>query len=155
MLMETTEPLGSLEPTPPQAGFLYQLLRFVGTLFLLGFLALLGLMFINPRGGRSRPLGQFTACKYNCKNIGSALEMYASDNKGRYPDHLDKLVEGNYLKTLPTCPSAGAMTYTNYQVTTSPDQFSFACCGRNHSKALGPEAVNLPAFSAEQGLIEF
>ena len=154
MLMETTEPLGSLEPTPPKAGFLYQLLRIVGTLFLLGFLALLGLMFINPRGRRSRPLGQVTACKSNCKNIATALEMYASDNKGRYPGHLDQLREGNYLKTLPTCPSAGEMTYTNYQATTRPDQFSFACCGRHHSVALGSEAVNLPAYSSEQGLID-
>lgn len=152
MLMETTDPLGSHEPTRPRAGYFYQLLRFVATLFLLGFLALLGLMFINPRGYRSRSQGQLTACKSNCKNIATALEMYASDNKGRYPDRLDKLVGGNYLKTLPTCPSAGEMTYTNYQATTAPDQFSFACCGRNHSGALGYEAVNLPAYSTNQGL---
>lgn len=154
MLMETTDPLGSHEPTTPKRGLFFQLLRLVGTLFLLGFLGLLGLMFISPRGGyRSRPSGQTTACKSNCKNIATALEMYASDNKGRYPVNLDKLVEGNYLKRIPTCPTAGAVTYTNYEVTTHPDSFSFACCGRNHAQALGPEAVNLPAYSSEQGLV--
>ena len=152
--METSDALGSHEPTTPQGGFFFLLLRWLGTLFLLGFLGLLGLMFINPRGYRSRPLGQLTACKSNCKNIATALEMYASDNKGRYPSSLDKLVEGNHLKTLPTCPAAGQMTYTNYQATTHPDSFSFACCGRHHAKALGSESSNRPAYSAEQGLLE-
>lgn len=154
MLMETTDPLGSHEPTTPKWGLLFRLLSWLGGLFLLGFLALLALMFISPRGYRSRPLGQTTGCRSNCKNIATALEMYASDNKGRYPVNLDKLVEGNYLKKLPSCPAAGAMTYTNYEVTTHPDRFSFACCGRNHAQALGSEAVNLPAYSSEQGLID-
>ncbi len=49
-----------------------------------GFVALVVLSFFtNPRGYKSKAYGQFTACKSNCKNIATALEMYASDHKGR------------------------------------------------------------------------
>ncbi len=151
----TTEllPLGSLEPPPPPR---FSLLGFLGKLVLtLGgcfFLLVVVMVFTNPRGHRSRVYGQLTACKSNCKNIATALEMYASDNKGRYPQKLDQLLERNYLKVVPTCPSAGRMTYENYQVISKPDAFSFACCGANHANAhLG---ANLPRYHAELGLID-
>ncbi|MBN9415156.1 MAG: hypothetical protein J0I12_06930 [Candidatus Eremiobacteraeota bacterium] len=118
-----------------------------------GFVALVVLSFFtNPRGYKSKAYGQFTACKSNCKNIATALEMYASDHKGRYPRRLEQLEGGIYLKTLPTCPAAGRMTYENYRVSTRPDAFSFACCGTNHSSAQA--GANLPRYSAELGLVE-
>ncbi|MBX3170429.1 MAG: hypothetical protein KF760_23690 [Candidatus Eremiobacteraeota bacterium] len=146
-------PLGSLEPPPPPR---FHLLRFLGRLVLTlcgcFFLLILLLAFINPRGYRSRTYGQLTACKSNCKNIATALEMYSSDHKGRYPQKLEQLLEGNYLKVIPTCPTARRMTYENYQVSSQPDAFSFACCGLNHSKAnLG---ANLPRYYSETGLID-
>jgi len=45
-------------------------------------------------------LSGLTAMKSNLKNIGTALEMYSSDHKGRYPEKLDYLTP-DYLKTLP------------------------------------------------------
>ncbi len=75
--------------------------------------------------------GSLTSCKSNLKNIATALEMYASDFGGRYPPGLEQLTVGNYLKLVPTCPSAGKMTYTDsYQVAQYPEGFRFV--GRYH-----------------------
>ena len=153
--MEEANPLGS-EPPPKRVkpGCLTRLLQALG-LFLGLVLMLAGLAFLTPRGLPAGAHGQLTACRSNCKNIATALEMYASDNKGLYPTSLDRLIRGNYLKLIPTCPSADKMTYKNYQVSTSPDCFSFACCGSHHRKAYASdEVVNFPRYHAEKGVIE-
>jgi len=98
-----------------------------------------------------------TACKSNCKNIATALEMYASDNDGRYPAKLQQLVPGNYLLKLPTCPQVNRMTYTDYRCYQSPDSFSFTCVGNNHAKAytgFSTSSTNFPQYSAECGLVD-
>ena len=100
--------------------------------------------------------GQLTACKSNCKNIATALEMYSSDNKGRYPANVAKLTEGNYLKVIPTCPAAGKVTYL-YHGSSEPDSFRFACAGNNHAKAysgFSSSSNNFPRYNAEEGLID-
>ena len=106
-----------------------------------------------PHGCRA-PL---TACKSNCKNIATALEMYASDNGGRYPATLQQLLPGNYLGKLPTCPEARRMNYTNYRSCQTPDSFSFTCVGNNHAKAytgFTTSSANFPQYSAESGLLD-
>ncbi|CAN0409467.1 unnamed protein product, partial [Phaeothamnion confervicola] len=50
-------------------------------------------------------------CKSNLKNLATALEFYSTDNAGRYPNSISKIVPG-YLKTLPLCPSAGTDSYS-------------------------------------------
>ena len=98
--------------------------------------------------------GPLTACKSNCKNIATALELYSSDNHGRYPATLAKLTEGNYLKLIPTCPGAGRVTYV-YHGSSQPDSFRFACAGNNHAKAytgFSTSSNNFPRYSAENGL---
>lgn len=137
-------------PENPLWGWLRALLKLGLTLITIFLTLCFLLIFTNPRGYRSRSGGQLTACKSNCKNIATALEMYASDHKGHYPARLEDLLPGNYLRSLPTCPAAGRTTYENYQVTVKPDNFSFACCGDNHPNA-GP---NLPRYHSETGLIE-
>lgn len=49
-------------------------------------------------------------CKANLKNLGSALEMYSQDWEGLYPRDL-ALLTPNYIKTIPECPEAMAVTY--------------------------------------------
>lgn len=98
-----------------------------------------------------------TACKSNCKNIATALEMYASDNGGHYPESLDRLIPGNYLKVIPTCPSAQKVSYTNYEVHASPDNYSFACVGNNHAKAYTgypADSSNYPRYEGLGGLVD-
>lgn len=101
--------------------------------------------------------GRLTACKSNLKNISTACEMYASDNEGRYPVSLSVLTQGSYLKTIPTCPAAGADTYQNYVVSVRPDNFSVACCGNFHAKAYAGyagDSTNFPAYFGSYGLLE-
>lgn len=101
--------------------------------------------------------GQLTACKSNCKNIATALEMYSSDFGGRYPSRLQELTVGGYLKKLPTCPTAGEMTYINYHVSQNPDSFRFGCVGNYHEKAYtgyDSPSFGYPRYDAEIGLID-
>lgn len=43
---------------------------------------------------RLRSEGQLTACQSNLKNLATALEMYASDNKDLYPRKLGDVLPG-------------------------------------------------------------
>lgn len=109
-------------------------------------------------GGRARPQGQLTACKSTLKNIGTALEMYATDNDGRFPLQLQKITP-NYLKTLPTCPGSGTDTYSSGYVSLAPagdsktpDQYTVVCSSNNHKDA--GASLNYPQYTSSQGLIE-
>lgn len=100
---------------------------------------------------RARSRGQLTACTSNLRNIGTAVEMYNVDASGRYPPSLDVLTP-SYLKTVPSCPTAGVDTYSgSYTFTVLPDAFEVFCQGSFHS---GFTDVNYPRFTAAQGLIE-
>ncbi len=128
----------------------------VGALVSVGLFVVIGLpvmgilsAIIVPNFARARIQGQTTACKSNLKNIGTALEMYAADHKGHYPPSLDKL-EGNYLKFMPSCPSAEKVTYT-YEVHSDPEVFTVFCSGKYHEALLIPE--NYPRFSSIFGLM--
>ena len=154
---EAPEPsfsIGIPEPGDPPALWWPPLVHLLA--FLFGFWS--AFLIVEPalccRGHRQ---GQLTACKSNCKNIATALEMYASDNSGYYPRSLQQLTCGSYLKTVPTCPAACEITYINYRVTHNPDNFSFACVGNNHAKAYTGYArpcANYPRYAAEVGLID-
>lgn len=106
--------------------------------------------FVGPAMMKGRSQGQATACQSNLKNIGTALEMYSTDNKGHYPDSLGKLTPG-YLRMLPTCPAAGKDTYTkSYTSATEPDVFTVYCSGHHH-RASGIPADH-PSYSSTRGL---
>ena len=125
--------------------------------FLAGVIGLVAPAFLYQSTRCCRCQSPLSACKSNCKNIATALEMYSSDNSGRYPSNLEKLVEGNYLKAIPTCPAAGRVTYRDYYCTQSPDSFSFTCVGNNHAKSytgFSTSSTNFPQYSAESGLLD-
>lgn len=127
-------------------------------MIVIAIIAILAAILV-PNFLKARAQGQLTACKSNCKNLATALEMYASDYGGRYPTALTVLTgSGSYLKTIPTCPAAGSDTYTaSYGRTQTPDSFSFYCKGNNHGKAytgFSSASDNYPQYSAEQGLLD-
>lgn len=93
--------------------------------------------------------GMLDACSNNMKNMGSALELYSTDNYGRYPRNLSQISPA-YLKDLPCCPAAGKFTYS-YESTVVPDIYTLTCVGQNHREKLGE--MN-PSYSSMQGLIE-
>ena len=101
---------------------------------------------------QARSTGMLTACRSNLKNVGTALEMYATDNIGRYPPSLSYLTT-DYLKQLPTCPAAGYDTYSGgYMSRITPDSYVVYCSGHNHGDV--GEPPNLPAYSSRQGLVD-
>jgi hypothetical protein len=125
-------------------------------------------IFSGGRAIRPKPQGLLTACKSNLKNIGTAMEMYASDNQGQCPSSLEALAP-SYLKSLPECPSARQQTYSaSYQVkrkaipTSSTnnkmptgltsDDYTVFCQGSHHAKAGLP--ADYPIYSSLNGLVE-
>ena len=100
--------------------------------------------------------GQFTACKSNLKNIGTAMEMYSTDWSGKYPATLE-LLTPNYLKTIPECPAAGVVSYKlsiGSSVSTNDrgyeDFYLIECEGRNHPDA----EADYPRYDGATGLQE-
>ena len=97
----------------------------------------------------SHPQSTLTRCRSNLKNVATALEMYSTDNSGRYPFKLAQLCP-NYLVRIPECPAAGKDTYTQtYARAEAVDQYAVYCSGSHH--ALAP---NLPAYDSHLGLLD-
>ena len=92
-----------------------------------------------------------TACKSNLKNLGTALEMYSTDFAGRHPT-TSTLLTPRYLKTMPTCPTVGSVTYV-FAMASEPDNFTIVCSGTNHQGA-GLVDANYPQYTSVTGLIE-
>lgn len=88
-----------------------------------------------------------TRCKSTVKNIGTALEMYSTDYDGSYPDSLAKLTPA-YLKTIPSCAAAGAVTYQ----AALAEQYTVVCAGHHHRASGLPP--NFPQYTSLQGLRE-
>ncbi len=113
---------------------------------------LLILLLTSPCWARSQ--GQLTACKSNLKNIGTACEMYATDNDGRYPMTLAQLVP-DYLYSIPKCPTTGCDSYSGtYQVSEARNAFAVCCLGTAHHRANRSVAPNFPAYVSVYGLVE-
>jgi hypothetical protein len=124
-----------------------------------------------PNSIRQRAGGKFTLCKSNLKNIGTALEMYRTDNCGRYPLELKYITPG-YMKEIPTCsslqgrlvpetvdiicPELAGKWHCNpeylYIRSENPDVYTIRCNGDGHSLITG--VSNYPQYDSIQGLLE-
>lgn len=125
-----------------------QLLQSFGSLVpVLPGLAMVGAL---AAPGAHEEIDDVKRCSTNLKNIGTALEMYSTDNNGRYPTVLSSLTP-NYLKTIPTCPAASADSYSGAFVSiSSPDAYTVVCKGTWH-QAQGLPA-NYPQYTSTEGL---
>lgn len=126
-------------------------------LLVVGLPLLLAAMLV-PNFVRARARGQLTACKSNLKNIGTALEMYSTDWSGKYPKELSQLTP-KYLKTIPTCPSVGRLTYVmqtgdnvGYNTAHFQDYYVIHCDGPNHEAVSVP--TDFPQYDGLRGLYE-
>lgn len=103
-----------------------------------------------PEITRTKAENQWIACQSNLKNIATALEMYSTDNAGRYPTSLKQLAP-DYLRSIPTCPAAGKDTYSSsYTSSQNPDAFTVYCSGNNHKDVDAGE--NYPMYNSDRGL---
>jgi hypothetical protein len=99
----------------------------------------------------ARARGMLTACKSNLKNTGVALEMWAVDHEGLYPESLSVLAP-NYLKVLLQCPASGTDTYSaTYKRMEEPVFYRMHCSGDHSPTGTEP---GYPIYDGEQGLIE-
>lgn len=151
MSEESAIGLPRLEPEKPGSGWALGFMHLCAALA--GFVVPASLTTCCKCGHYQGPL---TACKSNCKNIATALEMYSSDNHGHYPATLENLTRGHYLKVIPTCPATRRATYV-YHRSSEADIFRFACAGNNHARAytgFTTSSNNFPRYNPEIGLID-
>lgn len=120
-------------------------------MIVIGIIAILAAILV-PNFLRARAMGQLTACKSNLRNIATGIEMYAVDNGARYPGTLAVLTP-NYLKTIPSCPTATVDTYSaSFTSGADPDIFNLFCEGSFHIQLSLP--ADHPVWNSEVGLIE-
>jgi hypothetical protein len=94
----------------------------------------------------------YTGCGSNLKCIATACEMYSTDNAGRYPHSLDKLVP-LYLKEMRVCPGADPASHRYaYECAAIPDIFSICCQGLNHQPKI--QVANYPQYLNGHGVHE-
>lgn len=75
-------------------------------------------------------------CKRNLRNLQTALEMYASDNMGKYPAKLES-VTPTYLSRIPICLSGQRETYSGGYQLLKDGNFRLACSGNHHQLGEG------------------
>ena len=117
-----------------------------------------GVFFLYNRASRPGAQSLLTGCRSNCKNFATALEMYASDHGGHYPESLSRLTP-NYLKLIPNCPAATSDTYSatyTYAFYSpdhpTPDAYTLHCQGHFHKRAgLPPDQ---PIYTSYSGLLD-
>jgi len=110
-----------------------------------------GISMYQAAKGTTTQKSTVLSCEFNLKNIGTALEMYSTDNSGRYPTALSQLTP-NYLRIIPTCPQAHRNTYSQAFVSASnPDAYTVICQGSYHDKA--GLKTNFPQYTSVRGLI--
>jgi len=109
-------------------------------------------LFAGRNFTRARARAMFTACVQNIKTIATANQNFSTENAGHYAATID-LLTPKYVRSIPTCPSAGFATYasgTNYARATNPDNFTVMCGGGYHT-SLG-KSPNCPQFNCSTGL---
>ncbi|MCD4784149.1 MAG: hypothetical protein K8T10_10050 [Candidatus Eremiobacteraeota bacterium] len=136
-----------------------------GVLNFIAFSAIIPI-FILSRSCPIMVVDSITRCQCNMKNIGTALEMYSTDYKGKYPEKLDDLTP-SYLSKLPRClptlkkNSIGSRFYkrlyglsaNDYEYQVSGDREAYtAFCGGNNHKGFGVRK-NFPSYNNVNGLI--
>ena len=126
---------------------------------LLIVIALIGVLaaIMLPNYNRSRARAKLSACKQSLRNVATALESYASDHNGLYPESLTELTQGPspYLAKMPFCEECGEpSSYINgYQYSNEVHTYTVVCKGSYHAVCdLQPDC---PGFSPLHGGFDY
>lgn len=119
-------------------------------MIVIGIIGILAAILV-PNMVRSKNQGRLSACKQNVRAMASAIESYATDNRGRYPSTLNRLSPA-FISALPTCPvtKSSSPYETGYESSTGPDNYTISCAGGNHTTVGLP--ANYPQYNAATGL---
>lgn len=95
---------------------------------------------LSPKQAKQLATEDLTKCQQNLKVIGTALELYAKDNKDLYPANLADLIISGKMERIPVC-----LTGVNYYYKPASDfkDYSLYCESKNKSHQI---ILNLPEF---------
>lgn len=98
----------------------------------MGIIATLAGIFL-PNLRTAMAKSHLSACQQNLKNLSNGVIQYSNDNDRFYPSTLTICVP-QWMKAIPTCPSAHADTYTaGYEAILGDNAaFTVVCSGTNH-----------------------
>jgi hypothetical protein len=106
----------------------------------------------------------YSLCQSHIQNIGTAIEEYAADNNHQYPENLQKLVPGYFVRRLPRCmreecsPEGGKIyeKFNNintgdygYSLSEDRKRFTVYCAKNNHAPIGIREGF--PQYSSKEG----
>lgn len=124
----------------------------VEILIAIAIIAILSAIMV-PNYSKSRSNANFVSCKQNLRNIAAALETYATDHDGVYPDYLAELTDSSYpyLKVMPFCKECGdpSSYEQGYEKATAPNTFTVRCKGTYHAMCNIEE--DFPGYSPTRG----
>ena len=108
---------------------------------------------IMPSIIRKKPATVGKSCVRNIKNLATAMELYACDNKGKYPVKLSYLSKYGYISSLPSCPETGSLEYL-YTVSSNYKNFTICCPGKGvHKDTSINYEGHYPQYSHSRGLV--
>ncbi|MFP4497385.1 MAG: hypothetical protein ACLFQV_04170 [Vulcanimicrobiota bacterium] len=113
--------------------------------------------FTLPENKRNPRLKEYEDCMSNLRTIAAALETYAKENQGAYPETLAEL-SPKYMNSIVKCPTAGKDTYSeSYEVYLDSDdprynRFTLYCSGSFHEEFT--HAPNYPQYISDMGMRE-
>lgn len=125
-------------------------------MIVIAIIAILAAILV-PNFMKARAQGQLTSCKSNVKNLGTACEMYSTENNGRYPSSLAEITTASadsapLMKMLPKCPVSNDTNSYGYKSSTNPDKYGIWCASGDH-RAGGVRDKGYPQFDSTTGLI--
>lgn len=94
---------------------------------------------ITPILMRARFKTYHSACVQNERNLATALELYALENRQLYPDDLNILATSArpFIKSIETCPSTGTSYSTSYTVEPDFTEYLQECPGAHELQLPG------------------
>lgn len=117
--------------------------------YLLSFFLIIGILFIvitTPNRLRMQASKRYTDCLSQLRSLAKAVNFYAADHQGKYPQSLNGLVP-QYMEKLPKCPTGSSY---GYEVNLSLDDFTIFCSGDKHLNVGVPSGF--PQYTSNTGL---
>ncbi|MCD6310819.1 MAG: hypothetical protein J7M18_08880 [Candidatus Eremiobacteraeota bacterium] len=102
--------------------------------------------------GQTQAMKDLERCKSNMQKIGIAIDKYAEDHDGQYPESLSDIVP-DYIDSLPECPSSKLTESYGYVLSEAQKEYTIYCKGENAHKRAGIQ-TGWPQYNSWKGLFD-